>query len=185
MGFSSRDAPLAGLRIVERGPFTDSRGQFRRLFCAAELAACGWTAPVAQVNHSLTRMAGSVRGMHFQHAPHADAKLVTCVTGSVWDVAVDLRAGSPTFLLWHAELLSADNGRSMLIPTGFAHGFQAMSNDAALVYVHSAPYAPASEGGLHPEDPRVGIRWPMAVRGLSEKDSGRTYLPPDYEGVLP
>lgn len=121
--------------------------------------------------------------MHFQHPPYADAKLVTCVEGSVWDVAVDLRAGSRTFLQWHAELLSAENGRSMLIPMGFAHGFQAMSEDAALVYVHSAPYQPESEGGLHPADPLLGIRWPMAVQGLSAKDSGRPYLDPGYPGM--
>lgn len=184
MVFSRRNAPLSGLCVIERAPFADARGQFRRLFCAAELAAISWTLPVAQVNHSLTRAAGTVRGMHFQHPPHAEDKLVTCIAGSVWDVAVDLRAGSPTFLRWHAEMLSAENGRSMLIPKGVAHGFQAMSDDAALVYVHSTSYHPEAEGGLHPRDPRIGISWPLAIRELSEKDAGRPYIDRSYQGIV-
>ena len=105
----------------------DARGFLSRLFCAEELRAAGWTGPIAQINHTHTARKGTVRGMHFQYPPHAEMKLVSCLRGEVWDVAVDIRAGSQTFLRWHAEILSADNGRALLIPQGFAHGFQALT----------------------------------------------------------
>lgn len=164
--------PLAGLTRVERHPMQDGRGFFERLFCAEELAACGWRQPIAQINHSLTRQASSVRGLHYQRAPHAEMKLVTCLRGAVWDVAVDLRADSPTFLHWHAEELSASNARALLIPPGFAHGFQALTDDAELLYCHSHPYTPGAETGVYPLDQRLGIAWPLPVAQLSPRDAG-------------
>jgi dTDP-4-dehydrorhamnose 3,5-epimerase len=131
----------------------------------------------------VTARTGTTRGIHFQHPPHAEDKLVTCVAGRVWDVAVDLRAGSPTFLRWHAEELSADNARSLLLPKGFGHGFMALSDGAALVYVHSAPYAPQAEGGLHPLDPAIGIVWPGEVRDLSAKDAARPFIDATFGGI--
>jgi dTDP-4-dehydrorhamnose 3,5-epimerase len=183
MGFARRETALAGLAILERTVHGDNRGQFRRLFCGEELARLGWDAGVAQVNWSLTRRAGSVRGIHFQHPPHAEVKLVACVSGRIWDVAVDLRRGSPTFLRWHAEVLDAAGGRSLLIPKGFGHGFQSLTDDAALVYVHSAAYAPEAEGGVHPADSRVGIAWPCPIVELSAKDAARPFLPISFEGI--
>jgi dTDP-4-dehydrorhamnose 3,5-epimerase len=177
------DLPLPGLRRVERKVLVDERGVFARLFCAQELAAAGWTAPVAQINHSLTRARGTVRGLHYQRAPYAEMKLVSCVRGEVWDVAVDLRTGSPTFLHWHAEPLSAAAGTAMLIPPGFAHGFQALSDEAELVYCHSAAYAPQAEAGLHAHDTRLAIAWPLPVEGLSPRDAGFEWLKPDFKGV--
>ncbi|MBY0410997.1 MAG: dTDP-4-dehydrorhamnose 3,5-epimerase family protein, partial [Burkholderiaceae bacterium] len=128
--------PLQGLYRVQRQYVADERGYFSRIFCAVELAEAGWSAPVAQVNHSHTTHRGTVRGMHYQRPPHAEMKLVSCLQGEVWDVAVDLRRGSPTFLQWHAERLSADNGCAMLIPTGVAHGFQALTDHVTLLYAH-------------------------------------------------
>ncbi len=177
------DLPLAGLKRVQRQRLADERGSFARLFCAEELAAAGWTVPVAQVNHSLTRARGTVRGLHYQRAPHVEMKLVSCVRGEVWDVAVDVRAGSPTFLQWHAQFLSAADGAAMLIPAGFAHGFQALSDDAELVYCHSAAYAPTAEAGLHVRDARLAINWPLPVLGLSPRDAGFAWLTPGFEGV--
>ncbi len=175
--------PLAGLKIVQRHPRGDARGFLARLFDAAELRACGWDGPVAQVNHTYTAQAGTIRGMHYQLPPHAEMKLVSCIRGAVWDVAVDLRAGSPTFLQWHAEPLSADNGRALLIPEGFAHGFQTLSDDAEMLYCHSAPYSPQAEAGLHFQDARVGISWPQPPTLVSERDQQHPRLDAAYSGV--
>jgi dTDP-4-dehydrorhamnose 3,5-epimerase len=183
MSLRIAELPLAGLRRVQRTLLADERGVFARLFCARELEPAGWIGPVAQINHSLTRARGTVRGLHYQRAPHAEMKLVSCVRGEVWDVAVDLRAGSPTFLRWHAEHLSAAEGTAMLIPPGFAHGFQALSDEAELVYCHSTAYAPQAEAGLHVRDARLSISWPLPVQGLSARDAGFGWMPPDFKGV--
>jgi dTDP-4-dehydrorhamnose 3,5-epimerase len=183
--FEVSEMPLAGVMCVTRQRMGDARGFFSRLFCADELAAAGWTRPIAQINHSHTAQAGTVRGMHYQHPPHAEAKVVTCLRGRVWDVAVDLRAGSPTFLHWCAQELSAENGAALLIPPGCAHGFQTLSEDVELLYVHSAPYAPSADAGLNPQDPRLGIRWPLPVGTISDKDAQRPFLAADFIGLKP
>lgn len=175
--------PLYGLVRVQRQPLQDARGLFERMFCADELAAAGWTQPIAQINHSLTRQRGSVRGLHYQRPPHTEMKLVSCLRGEVWDVAVDLRAGSPTFLQWHAERLSPDNACALLIPPGFAHGFQALADDAELLYLHSAAYAPGAEAGLNPLDPRLALPWPLPVAEMSERDRSHALLTASFEGV--
>lgn len=168
--FTVTELPLAGVRLVERHAREDSRGFFSRLFCADELAAAGWRGPVAQINHTLTRQAGSVRGLHFQRPPHAEMKLVSCLAGEVWDVVVDLRPDSPTHLQWHAQILSAANRRALLIPEGFAHGFQALSADVQLLYLHNQPHAPEAEDGLNPSDERLAIAWPQAITMMSDRD---------------
>ena len=181
--FTVTDLPLAGLKRVQRQRLGDNRGFLARLFCAEELAAAGWTQPIAQINHTFTAKQGTVRGMHFQRPPHAEMKLVSCIRGEVWDVAVDLRVGSPTFLHWHAERLSVENGCALLIPEGFAHGFQALTDDVELLYCHSAAYAAQAEGGLNPTDPRLGIRWPLTITELSARDAGHSLITSDFEGV--
>lgn len=174
---------LAGLHLVQRQRMSDSRGDLSRIFCAHELAVAGWTQPVAQINHTRTARRGTVRGLHFQRAPHAEAKLVSCIRGEVWDVAVDLRQGSATFLQWHAQPLSADNGCALLIPQGFAHGFQALTDGAELLYCHSAAFAPQAEAGIHPQEPRLAIAWPLPVSDLSPRDASHGELTADFEGV--
>jgi len=175
--------PLEGLFVVQRRLQEDSRGYFSRFFCSEELADCGFTLPVAQINHTLTRRRGAARGLHFQRQPHAEDKLVSCLRGEVWDVAVDLRRGSPTFLRWHAERLSADNHRSLLIPQGFAHGFQALSDDCELIYLHSRAYHRESEGGLNLADPALAIAWPLPFADVSERDTGQAFLTIDFPGL--
>ncbi len=175
--------PLEGLFRVQRQPLVDERGFFSRMFCAQELAGAGWTEPIAQINHSYTALKGTVRGMHYQKPPHAEMKLVSCLRGEVWDVAVDLRQGSPTFLQWHAERLSADNGCALLIPPGFAHGFQALTDNAELLYCHSAAYTPAAEAVLHPLDPRLAIGWPLSAGAMSPRDAGQPWMTEEFEGV--
>lgn len=181
--FTVSDLPLAGLKLVERQRLGDSRGFLARLFCAEELAAAGWAKPIAQINHTCTVGLGTVRGMHYQRPPHAEMKLVSCIRGEVWDVAVDVRAGSPTFLRWHAERLSADNGRALLITEGFAHGFQALTNDVELLYCHSAAYSPSAEAGLNPQDARLAITWPLAITELSARDAGHPLIETGFEGA--
>lgn len=177
------DTPLPGLRVVHRQPVGDDRGSLTRVFCASTLGAAGWTVGIAQINHTVTTFAGTVRGMHFQHPPHAEMKLVSCLRGEVWDVAVDLRAGSPTFLQWHAERLSADNGKALLIPEGFAHGFQSLADGCELLYLHSAPYVPTAEGGVRFDDPRLAIVWPRPVTQLSVRDRAHPLLSDQFTGL--
>jgi dTDP-4-dehydrorhamnose 3,5-epimerase len=177
------DTPIVDLRIVERTPRSDERGFLARLFCAEELQAAGWNKPIVQINQTMTRRLGAVRGLHFQFPPHAEMKLVTCIRGKVWDVAVDLRSGSPTFLKWFGVNLSAGNSRALLIPEGFAHGFQALAEDCELIYFHTCAYHAASEGGIHPEDPRVAIRWPRAFAEMSTRDQGHPMLSSTFQGI--
>jgi len=181
--FTVTDLPLAGLKLVERRRLGDARGFLSRLFCAEELAAAGWNQPIVQINHTYTARCGTVRGMHFQRPPYAEMKLVNCIRGEVWDVAVDVRAGSKTFLHWHAERLSADNGRALLIPEGFAHGFQALTEDVEMLYCHTTTYDAASEAGLNAKDPLLAIDWPLEITELSLRDSQHPMLDESFAGV--
>ncbi|WP_298160274.1 dTDP-4-dehydrorhamnose 3,5-epimerase family protein, partial [Ferrovum sp.] len=132
--------PLGGLMLVQRRAVEDDRGFLSRFYCSEEFRQAGIDKSVDQINHTLTRKKGAVRGLHFQYPPHAESKLVSCLKGEILDVAVDLRRDSPTFLHWHGEVLSAENRRSLLIPVGFAHGFQALTEDCELIYLHTASY---------------------------------------------
>lgn len=183
--FTIGATPLEGLKTVARQALGDERGFLARLFCAEGLAAAGWDGPIAQINHTRTAARGTVRGLHAQHHPHFEIKLVSCLRGEVFDVAVDLRPDSPTFLRWHGEILSAANQRALLIPRGFAHGFQALSDDVELLYCHSSPYVPGAEFGLHPQDPRLAIAWQLPVAGLSARDAAHAYVDHRFEGLAP
>lgn len=177
--------PLAGLMCVTRRPLGDARGWLERLYCPLLLSACGIAPAVAQINRTFTRAPGTLRGLHFQHPPHAETKLVQCLRGAAFDVAVDLRRGSPTFLQWHGETISADNGKAMLIPAGFAHGVQVLEPDTELLYVHTAAHVPDAEDGLDALDPRLGIDWPIPVTTRSERDRQFAPLSPEFEGIRP
>ena len=181
--FTVEPAPLAGLIVLKRRRLEDPRGFLTRLFCAEDLEGCGWSGPIAQLNETGTVHKGTVRGLHFQRPPHAEIKLVTCTRGRVLDVAVDIRADSPTFLKSFSVELSEDNAVSLLIPKGFAHGFQALSDDVRMIYAHSEPYAAGAEGGLHCCDPLLAIDWPLPVEHLSPRDAAHPYLQSDYRGV--
>ena len=175
--------PLAGLFCLQQKIHEDQRGRFTRLFCEGSLAAFGQPLHVRQINHSRTALRGTVRGLHFQHPPQAESKLICCLRGAVWDVAVDVRQGSATFLHWHAERLEAGDGRSLLLPPGFAHGFQALTDEAELLYLHSADYAPQYEAGLLAEDPRLAIDWPLPVLQRSARDAAHPLLTDSFTGV--
>lgn len=175
--------PIAGLMLVQRQIIEDSRGFFSRFYCAAEFETLGVQKPVRQINHTLTKSKGAVRGMHFQLPPYAETKLVSCLHGKIFDVAVDLRKDSPTFLRWHGEILSAANQRSFLIPEGFAHGFQSLTVDCEVIYLHTAAYDPASEGALNAADPRLAITWPLDVTEMSDRDRSHPMLSAYFEGI--
>lgn len=177
-------SPLEGLLAVVRKPRTDSRGWLERLYCSEELAAAGFATPPLQINRSCTKGAGTIRGMHFQSSPHCEVKFVSCTVGEVFDVAVDLRPRSRTFLKWFGVHLSAENRTSLLIPVGFAHGFQVLSPDAELLYLHSTPHAPHAEGGLNPLDPAIAIEWPLPPGAMSDKDKQRPFVGDGFAGVV-
>jgi dTDP-4-dehydrorhamnose 3,5-epimerase len=181
--FTACATPLQGLFVVSRKTMSDDRGFLSRLFCEEDLAAFGWQGHIAQLNETGTVQKGTVRGLHFQRPPHAEIKLVTCTRGRILDIAVDIRAHSPTFLQHFSVELSEDNACSLLIPKGFAHGFQALTDDVRMIYAHSQGYAADSEGGLNPQDPALGIDWPLPVVNLSPRDVAHPLLSPDYRGV--
>ncbi len=168
--------PLEGLALIETAPFLDERGAFARLFCAEELAALRLPGPIAQINHSLTRTVGAARGLHFQRTPKAEAKIIRCLRGRVFDVAVDIRRGSPTFLKWHGVELSAANRLAYYLPQGFAHGFQVLEPESELLYLHTEFFSPEHEGGLRHDDPALGIIWPLPVVDLSARDATHPLL---------
>lgn len=177
--------PIAGLHVLQRNPIGDSRGYLERLFCMDELQTLVPCKRIEQINHTLTASRGTVRGLHFQHPPHAETKFVHCLRGEVFDIAVDLRRSSPTFLHWHAEVLSAGNHRTFVIPEGFAHGFQTLSDECEMLYFHTAAYRQDAEDGLHPQDTRLAIAWPLPVAGLSPRDAAHPLLDANYAGVTP
>lgn len=173
------------LTVVERRQRGDDRGFLARLYARESWRDLGFTDPIVDINHTLTRQRGTVRGMHYQTAPSAEDKFVMAIRGSIYDVAVDLRRGSPTLGQWHGETLSADNARAMLIPKGFAHGFQTLEDDCELIYFHTAGYDAEHEGGVSPLDPVLGIAWPLPVLHMSERDRGFAPLASDFSGLTP
>lgn len=181
--FDILDAPLTGLQVIRRKPIGDGRGYLERLYCADELRALVPGRSIAQINHTYTASRGTLRGMHFQYPPHAEIKFVSCLRGEVFDVAVDLRRDSPTFLHWHAERLSADNHNTLVIPEGFAHGFQTLTDDCEMLYFHTAAYHSDAEGGLQARDPRLSIDWPLPVTELSPRDAAHPLLDESFQGV--
>lgn len=169
--------------MVETTPFADHRGAFARFFCADELAPVLGERRIVQINHSRTNKVGAVRGMHFQRPPHAEMKLVRCIRGRVFDVALDLRKGSPTFLRWHAEELDPVSARMLVVPEGCAHGFQVLDEESEILYLVTEFFFPESEDGIHPEDPIIAIQWPLSVMELSRRDAGQRCLTPSYMGL--
>jgi dTDP-4-dehydrorhamnose 3,5-epimerase len=175
--------PLSGLVTIDTQSHEDSRGRFERIFCEAALREVRPGLRFVQVNLSTTALRGTVRGMHFQRTPSAEAKLIKCLRGCVFDVAVDLRADSPTFLRWHGMELRGDEPREVFIPEGFAHGFQSLSDDAQLLYFHTQPWTPSCEGGVRHDDPRLAIKWPLPLAHISERDLGHPLIDGKFEGL--
>lgn len=174
---------LKGAYTIDIQPITDSRGFFSRTFCAREFAEQGLVTHFEQANHSATKGKGIIRGMHFQYAPSSEVKLVKCIVGAIFDVIVDVRAGSPTFLQWFGAELSAENKRMMYVPQGFAHGFQSLTDYSEITYMVSQFYNKEKEGGIRYDDSKVDIKWPLPVSLVSDKDLGIPYIDERFTGV--
>jgi len=178
------ETSIPGVCVMESTTFEDNRGAFSRLFCARELQPVLEQRAVAQINHSMTHSVGAVRGLHYQRPPHAETKIVRCLKGRVFDVAVDLRQGSPTFLKWTAVELTPENHLAFVIPEGCAHGFQVLEADSELLYLHTAFYTPDAEGAVRFDDPRIGVNWPLAPTDLSARDLSHPHLEENFKGIL-
>lgn len=181
--FNFIQTSIDGLYILDRTKIKDSRGFFFRVFSKSELETIGLKKDLVHINFSHTDVKYSTRGLHFQYPPYMETKIVTCLNGAVFDVAVDLRKNSPTFLKWFGTILSSENNRSLFIPEGFAHGFQVLSENSELIYLHTEKYVKESEGGLHVLDPAIGIGWPEEPIGLSNRDSSFGFLDNNFKGI--
>ena len=174
---------LEGIIVCERKPIVHDLGSFVRSFCDEEFKTVGLQKSIAQINMTTTHSKWSVRGMHYQTPPFSETKIVTCLKGEVFDVAVDIRSGSPTFLQWYGEILSPANNKSLYIPEGFAHGYQTLTTDCEMLYMHTAPYEAGSEGGIHAEDPATAIQWPFKIMEMSNRDHNHSFLSKDFKGI--
>tara|TARA_B100001059_G_C17837149_1_gene589013 strand:- start:3290 stop:3802 length:513 start_codon:yes stop_codon:yes gene_type:complete len=161
----------------------DDRGFLSRLFCSKEMRSLGWIDQLVQVNFTKTLLKGTIRGFHFQNPPYAEYKYVRCIRGEVYDVALDLREGSKTFLETRAQILSECNNISFIIPPGVAHGFQALTDNVELIYFHSQLYQPEYDDGVNPLDPKIFANWPLEISNMSKKDTDRKFLSDTFKGV--
>jgi dTDP-4-dehydrorhamnose 3,5-epimerase len=174
---------LKGAYIIELEPFRDSRGLFARTFCKKEFKKIGHHKEFVQFNHSATTHKGTIRGMHYQVPPGAEIKLIRCVSGSVYDIIIDVRHKSPTFLSYFGVELNEENMKMIYVPEGFAHGFQTLENNAQLIYHHTQFYNPEYERGIRYNDPAVGIEWPLEAVNVTEKDKNYPLIDNNFKGI--
>jgi len=177
------ETKLQGSYTIGLEPFVDERGWFARYFCKDEFMQIGHTREWLQMNHSTTNKKGSIRGMHYQLPPFSEIKLVRCIAGSVFDVIVDLRRDSKTFLQWFGTELSSSNKKMMYIPEGFAHGFQCLTDNCELLYHHTEYYKPGVEAGIKYDDPKINIAWPLPETVISERDRSHAHLIENFKGI--
>jgi dTDP-4-dehydrorhamnose 3,5-epimerase len=170
------DSPLKGVYIIELNPLKDNRGYFERLFCKEEFSAIGFTKEIVQINLSHSVKRGTVRGLHFQQPPHAETKFIKCIKGSVFDVAVDIRKESPTFLHWYGIELSDANNKMVYLPEGFAHGFQTLEANTELLYFHSEFHDNQNERILNINDPILNLALPIEITDISERDRMQAFM---------
>jgi dTDP-4-dehydrorhamnose 3,5-epimerase len=175
--------PLAGAYTIDLEPYSDERGWFARFYSKDEFEKIGHSKEWVQLNHSVSYRKGTLRGMHFQHSPYKEIKMVRCIAGAIYDVIVDLRRDSPTFLQWFGIELSAENKKMLYIPEGFAHGFQTLADNTALIYHHTEFYTPKAEAGLRYDDPAFSIRWPLPVTVISERDAAHPFTDKNFKGI--
>lgn len=177
------ETPLRGAFTIELEPYRDERGFFARTFCKNEFSAIHFRKEFVQFNHSHTVKKGTLRGLHYQVPPRAENKLIRCITGKVFDVIVDLRKDSPTFLQYFGVELSGTNMRMIYVPEGFAHGFQTMEDHTEMLYHHTDFYSPEHERGVRYNDPLLKIQWPMVPSEISQKDMNHPLLTIDFKGI--
>jgi dTDP-4-dehydrorhamnose 3,5-epimerase len=175
--------PLESAYVIETTPFQDERGLFMRTFCKKEFDEIGHHEEFVQMNHSINNQKGTIRGMHFQKSPFLDTKLVRCIRGAIFDVIIDIRVGSTTFLQWFGVNLSAENKKMIYIPKGFAHGFQTLEDDTELLYHHTEFYTPKAEDGLRFDDKKLGIAWQLPPKSISQKDLSYIFIDDYFMGI--
>jgi len=175
--------PLKGAYTIDLERKGDERGFFARFFCTEEFARMGLVNNFLQINNSLTKNKGTLRGMHYQLPPSAEVKVVRCIRGSLYDVILDLRPDSATYGKWYGDTLTAENRRMMYVPQGFAHGFVTLEDDTEALYLVSATYAPQLERGVRYNDPAFGIKWPLDPVEISEKDKNWKDFNPEFHGI--
>lgn len=173
---------IQGVYLIEPKVIADDRGGFFRTFCKKEMVQLKMRESV-QMNHSINHKKGTLRGLHYQLAPHREQKLIRCISGSIFDVFVDLRANSPTFLQWGAVELSAQNKKMVFLDDGIAHGFITLADNTELLYQHSEFYAPQFEAGIRYDDPKLAIEWPLLPEVISERDLNHPNISPNFKGI--
>lgn len=181
--FNVIDEIFNGVKLIETKPICDDRGYFQRLFCSNELKEIGLSKNIVNINHSLTKQTGSIRGLHYQTQPFSEIKIVKCIKGSIYDVAVDIRKNSPTFLKYFATELTEKNNRMLYIPEGFAHGFQSLANDTEIIYFVTNYYSKEHESGLNPFDSNINIKWALECTNISEKDKNQKFINTNFIGI--
>lgn len=178
-----KETELKGNYLIDNDTNLDERGFFIRTFCEKKFQNLLQNRKITQINRSHTKTEGTVRGLHFQYPPFAETKIISCLKGKVWDVAVDIRMGSPTFLKYYGVILSEEKSQSFLIPEGFAHGFQTLSDDCEMLYFHTADYNADAEGTINILDDRLKINWPKKITKQSERDSNFPRLNENFLGI--
>jgi dTDP-4-dehydrorhamnose 3,5-epimerase len=178
-----KETPLRGAYIIELKPYSDERGMFMRTYCKNEFSEIGHIKEFVQFNQSVTYKTGTLRGMHYQLPPFSEVKLIRCIRGSVFDVIIDIRQDSPTFLKHFSVELNETNMLSLYIPEGFAHGFQTLDDNAQLIYHHTAFYSPGYEAGIRYNDPAIDISLPLPVTVITEKDQNHPLLNNSFKGI--
>jgi len=174
---------IHGVKLIDVQTSSDVRGSFYKLYSESLMTTLGLDFKIAQVNISRTDQVGTIRGLHFQNPPYSETKLIRCVRGKIFDVVVDLRTNSNTFLRYQTFELTESSHQVLKVPAGCAHGFQVLEASAEVVYAHSQEYMISYEGGINPFDPKIGISWPVVEVRLSPRDESFAYLPDDYHGL--
>lgn len=182
--FNLIETKISDLYLLERVLINDSRGYFERLFCVSELAFILKGRSICQINHTLTHKKGTIRGMHFQNPPHTDMKLISCLKGSVFDVAIDLRPLSKTYLNWYAAILDENNHSTLVIPEGFAHGFQTLTDNCELIYLHTNNYNKESDSCINALDKKINVHWPLPITEMSIKDKEAPSITNQFKGLV-
>lgn len=183
MRLTVHETDIDGVAVACSAAMEDSRGSFARFLCVDEMAAVLQGRRIVQINRSINRHVGAIRGLHFQYSPHAEMKMVRCIKGRIWDVAVDLRADTRRRFAWHAEELTPENRKMMIIPEGCAHGFQVLEPDSEVLYFHTEVYVPEAEGGIRFDDEVVDIPWPLPATSVSDKDQSLPLLTAEFPGL--
>jgi dTDP-4-dehydrorhamnose 3,5-epimerase len=175
---------LPDLYLIERKVHKDQRGKFFRIFCQEELSRFGIHKTLQQINFSQAQEKFTTKGIHFQYPPFAESKIITCTRGEYFDLAVDLRPKSPTYLQWFSAILSEDNNLSMYIPEGFGHGWQSLHDNSSLIYLHTQQYNPKYEDGINIMDSRLSISWPNPPINVSDRDQSLNMISDNFSGIM-